>query len=83
MKFEQTVIRIIAEQVAATKPTEITRETKFDDLGLDSLDLIEVIMSVEDEFGIDIDNEEIYDTKTVGPFVEYLERTFPRLKDLK
>ena len=44
------------------------------DLGADSLDVVELMMSVEDEFGIMIQDEEIAELKTVGDVVNYIER---------
>lgn len=43
------------------------------DLGADSLDVVELMMSVEDEFGIMIEDEEIAELKTVGDVVNYIE----------
>jgi acyl carrier protein len=47
--------------------SSITPETKFEDLGLDSLDMVDLIMALEDEFGVEIEAEE--DLKTVGDLV--------------
>lgn len=43
------------------------------DLGADSLDVVEMMMSVEDEFGLMIEDEEIAEMKTVGDVVNYIE----------
>ena len=52
---------------------DITEDTSFkDDLGLDSLDLFELAMAMEEEFGIEIPQEELEGLKTVGDVVEYL-----------
>ncbi|SDB19301.1 acyl carrier protein [Eubacterium oxidoreducens] len=52
---------------------EITLETKFEeDLGADSLDIFELITTLEDEYDIEIDAEELSDVKTVGQMVDYL-----------
>ena len=48
-------------------------ETSFkDDLGADSLDLFELIMALEEEYGLEIPAEELTDLETVGDVVEYL-----------
>lgn len=53
---------------------EVTLEASFaDDLGADSLDLFELVMSIEDEFGVAIPNEELANIKTVQNAVDYIE----------
>ncbi len=55
-------------------PASITAETNLiDDLGADSLDVVELIMALEEEFGITIPDEAAADLVTVGKIVEYLE----------
>ena len=56
-------------------PESITAETNLiDDLGADSLDVVELIMSLEDEFGIAISDEDAAQLYTVGRIVDYLEK---------
>ena len=56
-------------------PETITAETNLiDDLGADSLDVVELIMSLEDEFGIAISDEDAAQLYTVRRIVEYLEK---------
>ena len=55
-------------------PESITLETNLiDDLGADSLDVMELIMSLEDEFGVSISDEDAAQLYTVGRIVDYLE----------
>jgi acyl carrier protein len=55
------------------KPEEVTMEASFtDDLGADSLDVVELVMALEDEFEIDIPDEEVGEIKTVGNAVDYI-----------
>ena len=55
-------------------PDKITMETNLiDDLGADSLDVVELIMSLEDEFGVSISDDDAAQLYTVGRIVEYLE----------
>ena len=69
-----TVKTILAEQLDANED-DITLETSvIDDLGADSLDAVELVMSLEDEYGITIPDEAANDLVTVGKIVEYLER---------
>ncbi len=53
--------------------TEITLTTTFADLGADSLDIVELIMGLEEEFGIEIPDEDAEKLKTVGDAVTYIE----------
>lgn len=52
----------------------ITAETSFkDDLGVDSLDLFELVMALEEEFGTEIPSEDLENLTTVGSVIEYIE----------
>ena len=56
-------------------PETITMETNLiDDLGADSLDVVELIMNIEDEFGVSISDEEAVNLSTVQRIVEFLEK---------
>mgnify|MGYP001152703436 CR=1 FL=1 len=73
MLFE-TVKENLAKQFEID-PETITMDTNLiDDLGADSLDVVELIMSLEDSFGITISDDEAAKLSTVGSIVEYLER---------
>ena len=64
--------QIIAEQLNCDEET-IDMETSFkDDLGADSLDLFELVMALEEEYGLEIPAEELSDMETVGEVAEYL-----------
>ena len=63
---------IIAEQLNCDGET-IGLDTSFkDDLGADSLDLFELVMALEEEYGLEIPAEELSDVETVGEIIEYL-----------
>ena len=63
---------MIAEQLNCEAET-ITADTSFkDDLGADSLDLFELVMALEDEYGIEIPSEDLEKIVTVGDVVEYV-----------
>ncbi|NLM13166.1 MAG: acyl carrier protein [Epulopiscium sp.] len=66
------VKEIIAEQLNIQE-SEITEETSFqDDLGADSLDIFQIIMALEEEFDMEISNEDAEKITTVGDAVEYI-----------
>ena len=70
---EQRVKKIVAEQLGVNE-AEIKNESSFvEDLGADSLDTVELVMALEDEFGLDIPDEEADKIKTVGDAVKYIE----------
>ena len=64
---------IIAEQLGV-KPEEVTEEAKFvEDLGADSLDTVELVMALEEEFGVEIPDEDAEKMTTVGTALKYIE----------
>ncbi len=70
----EKVKAIICDQLMVDKE-EITDESSFvEDLGADSLDTVELIMEFEDEFGIEISDEQAEKISTVGEAVAYLEK---------
>ena len=71
--FFEKVREALAQQFELD-PETITLDTNLiDDLGADSLDVVELIMSLEDEFGVSISNDDAAQLYTVGRIVEYLE----------
>ena len=72
MAVEDKIKGIIAEQLGV-KPEEVTPEASFiDDLGADSLDTVELIMALEEEFGIEIPDEDAEKMRTVGDAIKYV-----------
>jgi len=70
--FEK-VRQIIAEQLNISE-SEITEDTSFqDDMGADSLDIFQIIMALEEEFDIEISNEDAEKISTVKDAVEYIQ----------
>ena len=73
MVFEK-VKAIIAKKLGVDAST-ITLETRLaEDLGADSLDAVELIMAIEDEFGVQVDDENAQNIRKVGDIVSYLEK---------
>ena len=71
---EQKVIEIVSEQMGVDKG-EIARETSFiNDLNADSLDIVELIISFEEEFDIEIPDEEVENIKTVQDAVSFISK---------
>lgn len=69
----QTMKELVAEQFAV-EPASLTMETTFEeDLGADSVDLVELVMAMEEEFEVgEIEEDELGSLKTVGDAVNYL-----------
>ena len=73
MSVEEKVKDIISGQLGVKKE-EIKPESSFvDDLGADSLDTVEVVMALEEEFGIEIPDEDAEKITTVGEAVKYID----------
>lgn len=72
--IEQRVIDIVAEQLGVEKD-KITRETHFvNDLGADSLDTVELVMELEEEFNISIPEDAAEKIQRVGEAISYIEK---------
>ena len=71
MEFEK-VKEIIVEQLGVDEAS-ISKETSFvDDLGADSLDVVELVMALEEEFDLEFSEDDADTIKTVGDVVEYI-----------
>ncbi len=69
---EERVIDIVAEQLGVSKD-QITRETDIaNDLGADSLDIVELVMEFEDEFEINIPEEAAENITTIGQVIDHI-----------
>ena len=72
MIFEK-VAAILAEQLDAEEDTITLTTSLVEDLGADSLDVVDLVMTLEDEFDMETPDEDIVDVRTVGDIVKYLE----------
>jgi len=73
--IEQKIKEIIVEQLGVN-PDQVTPDAKFiEDLGADSLDTVELVMALEEEFGQEIPDEEAEKLQSVGDVIKYIEDT--------
>jgi len=79
MSAQDKVIEIIAAQLEV-KPEQVTPEAEFvKDLGADSLDTVELVMAMEEEFGLEISDEDAERMKKVKDVTTYLEKKLGRI----
>ncbi len=72
-EIAEKVKKIVVEQLAVSED-QVTEDARFiEDLNADSLDLVELIMALEEEFSADIPDEEAEKLKTVGDAIAYIE----------
>ena len=69
----EKVKAILSEQFDVEEDSITAETTLADDLGADSLDVVDLLMSIEDEFEIEIPDGEVENIKTVGELVSYIE----------
>lgn len=73
MEVFDKIKQIIMEQLDTEEEKVIVNASFIDDLGADSLDIVELIMAFEDEFQVEISDDQIQNIKTVGDVVRYFE----------
>ena len=67
------VAEILVDQLDVEKDKVTMEASIIDDLGADSLDVVDLVMSLEEEFGIEIPDDQVENMKTVGDIVKYIE----------
>jgi acyl carrier protein len=72
MGIEERVKRLVAEQLGVDEADVIPTASFVDDLGADSLDLVELIMAMEEEFEVKIEDEEAEKIKTVQHVIDFI-----------
>ncbi len=73
MVFEK-VKEILCDQLDLEDEEKVTLDASImDDLGADSLDIVDLVMSIEEEFGVEIPDDQVENVKTVGDMVKYIE----------
>jgi acyl carrier protein len=74
MSIEEKIKKIICEQLEVSEEDVVPEASFVDDLGADSLDQVELIMAMEEEFGISISDEEAEKIVTVRDAIEYIQK---------
>ena len=72
MALEDRVTDLIAEQLGISKDEAVTNASFIDDLGADSLDIVELVMTLEEEFDVEIPDEDAEQIQTIGDAITYL-----------
>ena len=73
MSVLEKIKTIVAEQLDVSQEQVVPEASFVDDLGADSLDLTELIMAMEDEFGLEIDDDKAQELRTVQDVISYVE----------
>ncbi len=74
MSIEEKVVEIIIEQLDVTKEECVLEASFIDDLGADSLDIVELIMALEENFGIEISDEELRKIRTIQDSINFIKK---------
>ncbi|MDG2052100.1 MAG: acyl carrier protein [Myxococcota bacterium] len=72
MSLEARVTDLIVEQLGVSKEEVVIQASFVDDLGADSLDIVELVMSIEENFDVEIPDEDAEKLQTIGDAVTYL-----------
>ena len=72
MELEKRMTGLIVEQLGVSKEEVSPSASFLDDLGADSLDIVELVMSMEEEFDVEIPDEDVDKLRTIGDAIGYL-----------
>ena len=72
--MEEKIISLIADKLGKKKSSISLDTNLVEDLGADSLDVVELVMTFEDEFGVSLPDEDVSKMKTVKDIVEYIKK---------
>jgi len=72
MALEERVAGIIVQQLGVAREEVVAEASFIDDLGADSLDIVELVMAMEEEFNIEIPDEDAEKIQTIGAAIAYL-----------
>jgi acyl carrier protein len=74
MTLEEKVIKLVMEQLDVTREECVLDASFIDDLGADSLDLVELIMEMEEVFGVEISDEELEHIRSIKNVIDFLKK---------
>lgn len=69
----ERVNTIITDQLGVDRESLTPEANLLDDLGADSLDVVELVMALEEEFGIEVPDDDVENIRTIGDIVQYIE----------
>ncbi len=72
MKLEQRVSELVIDQLGVTREEAVPEAAFIDDLGADSLDIVELVMAMEETFDVEISDEDAEKIQTIGNAISYL-----------
>ena len=72
MELENRVAEIIVEQLGVAREEVVPEASLIDDLGADSLDIVELVMAMEEEFDVEIPDDDAEKIQTIGDAISYL-----------
>jgi acyl carrier protein len=73
-EIKKKVIEVVAERLK-TDAANLSEEKSFDELGADSLEIVELVMTLEEEFGIEIQEQDADNIRTVGDAIDFIEKS--------
>ncbi len=73
MAVEDKIREIIVEQLGVAAEEVVPEASFIDDLGADSLDIVELVMAIEEEFGLEIPDEDAERMQSIGDAISYVE----------
>lgn len=76
MSDKESILNVVREMIVdrfGVQEEKVTEEMTFEDLGADSLDVVELVMELEDHFNIQFDDEKIEELNNIGDAVKYIE----------
>ena len=74
MSVDKRIIKIIAEQLDVSEDEVLPEASFIDDMGADSLDLVELVMAMEEEFDVEIPDEDAENIRTVQDAINYVQQ---------